>query len=101
MDNFTSNLVYLQAHTNPVVLYPAQLKLLITNTAFEASLPKHLQHTKDIFIFECTVGLRYPDVMHLKKQNIQYTETGMYIILHTHYIFNISKKIISIGSTCC
>lgn len=70
-------------NSNPVVLSPAQLKFLITNTAFEASLPKHLQRTKDIFVFGCTVGLRYQDLMRLKQQHIQFTDAGVNIILHT------------------
>ncbi len=70
-------------HSNPVVLSPAQLKYLITDTNFEASLPKHLQRTKDIFVFGCTVGLRYQDLMRLKKQHIQFTYEGVNIVLHT------------------
>ena len=52
-------------HSNPVVLSPAQLKFLITDKNFEQELPKHLQRTKDILVFGCTVGLRHQDLMSL------------------------------------
>ncbi len=71
------------AHTNPVVLSPTQLKFLITDAHFEKSLPASLQRTKDIFVFGCTVGLRYQDLMRLKKQHIQFAEDGVYVVLHT------------------
>jgi len=70
-------------YCNPVVISPEQLKFLITNTAFEASLPKHLQRTKDIFVFGCTIGLRFQDLMRLKKQHLQCTDAGTFIVLHT------------------
>jgi hypothetical protein len=62
-------------HTNPVVLSPAQLKFLITDTHFETSLPASLQRTKDIFVFGCTVGLRYQDLMRLKNNIFSLLET--------------------------
>jgi integrase len=70
-------------HCNPVVISPEQLKFLITNTAFEASLPQHLQRTKDLFVFGCTIGLRFQDLMRLKKQHLQFSDAGAYIVLHT------------------
>lgn len=54
----------------PIVLQPEQLQFLINDKAFEQSLPRHLKRTKDIFVFGCTVGLRYGDLMKLKKENI-------------------------------
>jgi integrase len=42
-----------------------------------------MQRIKDIFVFGCTVGLRYSDLMRLKKQNIQYTGAGTFLILST------------------
>lgn len=61
----------------PVVLEPHQLKYLMQNHHFEQSLPKHLKRTKDIFIFGCTVGLRFSDLMKLKKNNIITSMKGM------------------------
>lgn len=67
----------------PIVLDPHQLKYLITNTQFRTSLSKKLQKANDIFIFGCTVGLRFTDLMRLKKTDIQYTDTGVFAILNT------------------
>lgn len=68
---------------SPIVLSPSQLKFLISDRDFEKSLPENLQRTKDIFVFGCTVGLRYQDLMQLKKENIILTENGHQIQLHT------------------
>lgn len=70
-------------HTNPVVISPEQLKFLITNKDFEQTLPLHLQRTKDTIVFGCTVGLRFQDLMRLKKQHIQFTDSGVNVVLHT------------------
>lgn len=70
-------------HPTPVVLTPAQLKFLITDTAFHNSLPTFLQKIKDIIVFGCTVGLRYQDLMRITKNNLAYTNDGIHILLHT------------------
>jgi len=67
----------------PIVLEPNQLKHLITNIEFHKSLSLKLRRTKDIFVFGCTVGLRYSDLMSLRKTNIQETEEMVYLILNT------------------
>jgi len=67
----------------PVILSPSQLRFLITDKNFEQSLQKALQRTKDIFVFGCTVALRLQDLMRLTKNNIQYTNEGNYMVLHT------------------
>ena len=69
--------------STPVVLMPGQLNFLITNKEFEASLTPYLQRAKDIFVFGCTVGLRYSDLMNLKKTNIIYHEDNMSLVLFT------------------
>lgn len=70
-------------HFVPVILSPLQLRFLIVDIAFEKSLSPSLQKIKDIFIFGCTVALRYSDLMQLKKTNIQYTNEGVQVVLHT------------------
>lgn len=71
-------------HTyDPVVLSPSQLSFLINNSSFEESLPIWLQRTKDIFVVGCAVGLRYSDLMQLKKSNLVETPEGHYLVLHT------------------
>lgn len=67
----------------PIVLDPQQLKFLITNYTFKNSLTPALCKTNDIFIFGCTVGLRYGDLMKLKKTDLQYSDSGVFIILRT------------------
>jgi integrase len=66
-----------------IVLEPNQLKHLITNTEFHNSLSTKLRLTNDIFIFGCTVGLRYSDLMSLRKTHIQETDEMVYLILNT------------------
>lgn len=63
---------YIRNETIPIyVLHPHQLQFLISDTHFEESLPLYLKKTKDIFVFGCTVGLRFSDLMTLKKQNLE------------------------------
>jgi integrase len=68
---------------SPIVLAPEQLKFLITDKSFEASLSASLKRTKDIFVFGCTVGLRYSDLMRIKWQDIIFTSTGSLIKINT------------------
>jgi len=68
---------------NPVILSPAQLKFLITNKEFENSLSPSARRVKDIFVFGCTVALRFQDLMGLQKTNIQETAEGTIVVLHT------------------
>ncbi len=67
----------------PVVLTPRQLRRLITDDLFHQSLTACLQRTKDIFVFGCTVGMRYSDLMRLKKTNICYLPEGTSLVLET------------------
>lgn len=67
----------------PIVLEPDQLKFLITDNAFRLSLSDKLKRTNDIFIFGCTAGLRFSDLMRLKKANIQKTNDLTYLIVNT------------------
>ena len=64
----------------PAILSPQQLKFLIASTTFENSLSRSLQRVKDIFVFGCTVGLRFQDLMELKKSNFQYTPEGVALV---------------------
>lgn len=68
---------------NPVILTPQQLNFLITDAYFESTLSKSLKKVKDIFVFGCTVALRFQDLMNLKKKNIQYTPEGVFVTMHT------------------
>jgi len=62
-----------------LVLLPEQLNFLITNIEFEQSLPPVLKKTKDIFVFGCTVALRFSDLIGLKKSNLVNTSSACYL----------------------
>ncbi|HEY6504246.1 MAG TPA: tyrosine-type recombinase/integrase [Chitinophagaceae bacterium] len=81
--NFHKQFIVPAQKITPIVLDPQQLNFLITDSAFHDSLPGFLQRTKDIFVVGCTVGLRYGDLMKLKKQDIQFTPSGTYMLLNT------------------
>lgn len=72
-----------QQQTTPIVLTPEQLKFLIADHDFEHSLNPFLKRAKDIFVFGCTVALRYSDLMKLKKTHIITTENGTYLSMYT------------------
>jgi integrase len=69
--------------SSPIVLLPEQLNFLITNKEFENSLNPYLKRAKDIFVFGCTVGLRYSDLMKLRKTNIVYSDKEASLALFT------------------
>lgn len=68
---------------SPAILTPKQLKFLICDTEFENSLPSSLKRTKDIFVFGCTVGLRYNDLMKLKYTNLQLIDGEYFLNINT------------------
>ena len=67
----------------PVVILPQQLNFLITNKEFETSLNPYLKRAKDIFVFGCTTGLRYSDLMSLKKTSIVLSNNEASLVLFT------------------
>lgn len=77
---------YVPNETIPIiVLEPEMLKFLIYSKEFEATLSQALCKTKDLFVFGCTVGLRYSDLKSLTTHNLE-AVNGRY------YIVNLSKK---------
>ncbi len=70
-------------NTAPVVLTPQQLRFLVLDLPFDKSLSKSLKRTKDIFVFGCTVGLRYSDLMRLKQANVYRTIDGTLLSMVT------------------
>ena len=70
-------------HPVPIILSPEQLNFLITNKEFENSLSPYLKRAKDICVFGCTVGLRYSDLMKLKKTNVIYNNNEPSLVLFT------------------
>lgn len=82
--NFHQQFKMLTNQPIPIVLEPVQLKYLITNTFFRESLTLKLDKTNDIFIFGCSVGLRFSDMMKLKKADLEYSKDVVYILVHTN-----------------
>lgn len=62
-----------------IVLNPDHLNYLINNAELDKILPKHLIKVKDIFVFGCTVALRYSDLMALTKNNLQEYNNQAYL----------------------
>lgn len=54
----------------PVVIDTVQLQRFIKDDVFRNSLPVHLASSFDVFVVGCITGLRYHDLIHLKKTNI-------------------------------
>ena len=63
-----------------VTLLPEELNFFIYDTAFEASLSTKLKRTKDIFVFGCSVALRFSDLMVLRKANMRKINNEHYLI---------------------
>jgi integrase len=79
-------LFYVRREEIPVLtLLPEELNFLIYDTAFHESLSATLKEVKNIFVFGCTVALRYSDLIALTKANLR-------IINNTYYLLVRSKK---------
>ena len=66
-----------------ITLLPHQLQFLIQDKEFETSLPKNLRDTKDLFVFGCTVALRYSDLLNLRKSDIENVNGNCYLSITT------------------
>lgn len=81
--NFYKSFRIPRCQSTPVVLTPEKLRFLITDDAFNQSLRPSLQKTRDIFIFGCTVALRYSDLMSLRRSNLIQTGTETFLCIYT------------------
>jgi len=81
--NFYKHFKVSQEYFTPVILEPKKLQFLITDKGFENLLPQSLKRTKDLFVFGCTVALRYSDLMNLKKDHLVNAPEGNYLQIHT------------------
>ena len=87
-----------------IVLSQEQLQYLIIDKKFHTELLPHLQISKDIFVIGCTVGLRFSDLMLLRKRNLEMNGGKWYIVTTSKktetvtrikipsYIINLLKK---------
>lgn len=62
-----------------VVLTPERLNDLIYNKEKELHLTSDLIKVKDVFIFGCSVALRFSDLMKLEKKNVETINDRVYI----------------------
>ncbi|MBI3518091.1 MAG: tyrosine-type recombinase/integrase [Bacteroidetes bacterium] len=62
-----------------VVLIPEQLNYLIYDKELNSVLPEHLIKVRDIFVFGCTVALRFSDLMKLTQDNLQFYNNTYYL----------------------
>lgn len=62
-----------------IVLSPERLNFLIYDQAFDQTLTTRLKRIKDIFVFGCTVALRYSDLQNLKYNNILKVDNSYYL----------------------
>jgi integrase len=53
-----------------VFLNPDEIKKVVNANLTLGNLTDGLEHTRKLFLFSCYTGLRYSDVMNLKKENI-------------------------------
>jgi integrase len=64
-------------------LTPEELSFLIYNKEFEASLKSRMKRVKDFFVFGCTVGLRFSDLVILNKSNLRVTNGHHYLAVRS------------------
>jgi integrase len=62
-----------------VVVNPERLNFLIYSKDLSRKLDELLLSVKDIFVFGCAVGLRYSDLMALKKTNLETINKRVYL----------------------
>lgn len=74
-----------------LVLSPEQLKFLIHDIPFHASLTPAQQKIKDIFVFGCTTGLRYSDIYLLSSKNIEKVQEEWYLKIKSKKTKTFSK----------
>lgn len=66
-----------------VVLLPEELNFFIYDKAFEEKLTPQLKKVKDVFVFGCTVALRFSDLNNLKKTNIHVAGDHWYLTVRS------------------
>ncbi|MFT3683044.1 MAG: tyrosine-type recombinase/integrase [Ferruginibacter sp.] len=75
---------YVRKEDVPIVtLLPEELNYLIYDKAFEESLRPQLKRVKDMFVFGCTVALRFSDLVMLKRSNIRINGSNWYICVRS------------------
>lgn len=68
--SFHKNFTLPVYHYQPILLDTFQLKRLLQDKVFSETLPSNLQASLDLFIFGCLVGLRFQDLLNLRRTNL-------------------------------
>lgn len=82
--NFYKKFYVTKEEVPVIALLPEELNYLIYNKEFEASLSPVMQKVKDVFVFGCTVALRFSDLMQLKQSNLRINVTQWYLLVRSH-----------------
>lgn len=73
-------LFYVRKEEVPIItLTPERLRFLMHDTDFHQSLTPGLKNAKNILVFGCLTGLRYSDLLQLKKKNIIHRNGAVYL----------------------
>lgn len=71
---------YVRKEEVPIIaLLPEELNFFIYDKLFEEKLTPQLKKVKDFFVFGCTVGLRFSDLITLKSANIHVAANNWYL----------------------
>lgn len=62
-----------------VVLSPERFNYLLQSEELEEKLPLELRNVKDVFLFGCSVALRFSDLMSLRRSNLEKINERYYI----------------------
>lgn len=62
-----------------VVISPERLNYLIDEKTLQKTLSDEFKKVKDVFVFGCTVALRYSDLMALTKSNVEVINNRVYV----------------------
>lgn len=64
---------------NILTLLPEQLQFLINNKSFEQSLARPIRTTHHIFVFGCTVALRFSDLFNIRFRDVEMVNGHYYL----------------------
>ncbi len=79
LGDFKSHLQPVKEETPIITLSQSHLFKLM-DVEFLESLPLHLNKTARLFLFGCTVGLRYSDLVSLTARNIENRDGAVYLV---------------------
>ena len=75
---------YVCKEEGPIItLLPDQLRFLINNVEFDKELSPSLKRCKDIFIFGCTVALRFSDLFNIRRSDLEYVGKHVYLAIRS------------------